>query len=58
MTRDPLHGLQSLTQAAARVGRTPARLRQLIAADAIKGARKVGRDWYVPATWQMPRPRK
>lgn len=52
--RDPLKGLESLSQAALRLGRTPARIRQLVHAGSIPGARKVGRDWYIPAGWTLP----
>lgn len=51
--RDPLHGLESLTVAAKRLGRTPGRLRQLCLAGSIKGARKVGRDWYIPDNYEI-----
>ncbi len=47
-------GLERLRDAAKRVGRTPARLRQLLALDEIPGAQKIGRDWYIPDNWKLP----
>ena len=47
--RDPLAGLETFAQVAARIGRDPSRLRQLQIAGRLPEAVRVGRDWYLPA---------
>lgn len=41
--------LLSAAQAAAELGVTPQHIRQLAADGRIKGARRMGRDWFMPA---------
>ena len=52
--RDPLAGLETFAQAAARIGRDPSRLRQLQIAGKLPQAVRVGRDWYLPAGAELP----
>ena len=54
MKRDPLAGLETFAQVAARIGRDPSRLRQLQIAGRLPEAVRVGRDWYLPAGAELP----
>jgi excisionase family DNA binding protein len=48
----------TVQQAAEQLGLTDSRIRQLLLAGRIRGARKVGRDWVLPNNPVIARPAK